>query len=92
MSIAALVFSVVFFSLLGLAWVSGLSFVRKHLPDYLVPFYMLMAAVRFVSILTVIGIYAFCISESRENTLSFAALFLIMYVVMMVVTLIFKHE
>ncbi len=52
---------------------------------------MLMAVIRFVLILTTIGIYIFFFANSHAETVSFVVMMMMMYAVMMVVTLILKH-
>lgn len=91
MSLPELAFSLVFFSLLGLAYVKGYDFVKKHAPEHLVHFYLIMTAIRMMMVITVVAIYTLLISQSREDSIHFAAWFLILYGVMMVLTLIYKH-
>ena len=91
MSLPELAFSLLFFALLGLAYVKGYDFVKKHAPHFLVHFYLVMTVVRMVTVLSVVAVYTFLISQSRDDSIHFAAWFLILYGVMMVVTLIYKH-
>ena len=46
MSLPELAFSLVFFSLLGLAYVKGYDFVKKNAPEHLVHFYLIMTVIR----------------------------------------------
>lgn len=79
------------FIALGVAWVVGVGIVRRHWPRHLVHFYILMAAVRMVSVLTVAGVYILFISDSSAESKSFALMMMVMYVLMMLVMLIIKH-
>ena len=91
MSTAEIFFSVFFFTLLGMAWVVGYDFVKKHSPAHLPQFYFTLAAIRMILSVTVVAIYHLVIAESRAQSLTFAAWFMIMNALMMVVTLIYKH-
>lgn len=82
--------SALFFTLLGAAYCKGYDITRRHSPGRLPQFYMIMAAIRFVLIVSAVGIYAF-LSENRTSTIHFAAMILLMYLVMMMVTLKLKH-
>ncbi len=90
MSTLTVFLSALFFTLLGMAWIVGYDFVKKHSPQHLVRFYMLMATIRFVFVCTIVLAYAM-FSAQREDAKEFAIMFIGMYVVMMVVTLIIKH-
>ena len=82
--------SVLFFTLLGVAYVKGYDIVKRHSPDHLVHFYLIMATIRMLLVATVVGLYVF-FTENRENAIHFAAVFLIMYAITMVVTLLMRH-
>ena len=82
--------SVLFFTLLGVAYVKGYDIVKRHSPDHLVHFYLIMATIRMLLVVTVVGLYVF-FTENREDAIHFAALFLIMYAITMVVTLLMRH-
>ena len=82
--------AVLFFTLLGVAYVKGYDLVKSRSPEHLVHFYLVMATIRILLVATVIGLYVF-FTENREDTIRFALLYLIMYVVMMVVTLKLRH-
>lgn len=86
----AIFLSVLFFTLLGVAYCKGYDITRKHAPQHLPQFYLIMAVIRFTLVVTTVGIYAF-LAENRTSTVKFAAMFFIMYVVMMVVILKLKH-
>ena len=82
--------SALFFTLIGVAYCKGYDFTKKHSPNHLPQFYLVMAVVRFLLVASAVGIYA-CLSENRTATMEFAAMFFAMYVVTMVVTLKLKH-
>ena len=82
--------SVLFFTLLGVAYVKGYDIVKRHSPDHLVHFYLIMATIRMLLVATVVGLYVF-FTENREDAIHFAAIFLIMYAIMMVITLLMRH-
>ena len=90
MDIISIFFSVLFFTLLGIAYCKGYDFTKKHSPERLPQFYMVMAVIRFLLVVSVIGIYTF-LSENRTSTKHFAVMFLCMYFVTMVITLKLKH-
>ena len=85
-----LVLSALFFIVLGVAYVKGYDFVKKHSPDHLVHFYLIMATIRMLLVATIVGLYVFFI-ENREDAIHFAAIFLIMYAITMVITLKLRH-
>lgn len=87
--LAVVFLTVLAFTLLTVAYIKGMKFVQQHSPDQMVNFYFIMVAVRFLFAITAVGIFAF-FSENRDDTLHFAALVLGLYLVMIVVTLIFK--
>ena len=82
--------SVLFFTLLGVAYVKGYDIVKRHSPDHLVHFYLIMATIRMLLVATVVGLYVF-FTENREDAIHFAIIFIIMYAVTMVVTLLMRH-
>lgn len=90
MSLSAIFLSVLFFTVLGMAYVKGYDFVKRRSPEHLVHFYLVMATIRLLLIATVVAIYVF-LSDSREDSIHFAAMFIGMYVVMMIITLVLKH-
>ena len=85
-----IVLSVLFFTLLGVAYVKGYDIVKRHSPDHLVHFYLIMATIRMLLVATVIGLYVF-FTDNREDAILFALIYLIMYAIMMVVTLLMRH-
>ena len=84
------VLSVLFFTLLGVTYVKGYDIVKRHSPDHLVHFYLIMATIRMLLVATVVGLYVF-FTENREDAIHFAAIFLIMYALTMVITLLMRH-
>ena len=85
-----IVLSVLFFILLGVAYVKGYDIVKEHAPDHLVHFYLIMATIRMLLVLTVVGLYVF-FTENREVAIRFAIIFIIMYATTMVITLTLRH-
>jgi len=90
MSTLTVFFSVLFFTLLGVAYVKGYDFVKSHSPNRLVHFYLIMVTIRILLVAMVVLLYVI-LSQNYEESVRFAAVFLGMYVVMMVITLILKH-
>ena len=88
--VVEIVLSVLFFILLGVAYVKRYDIVKEHAPDHLVHFYLIMATIRMLLVATVVGLYVF-FTENREDAIHFAALFLIMYAITMVITLLMRH-
>ena len=82
--------SALFFTLLGVAYVKGYDIVKRHSPDHLVHFYLIMATIRMLLVLTVVGLYVF-FTENREDAIRFAIIFIIMYATTMVITLTLRH-
>ena len=88
--VSEIVLSVLFFALLGVAYVKGYDLVKRHSPDHLVHFYLIMATIRMLLVLTVIGLYVF-FTANRQDAIRFVILFLIMYAITMVITLKLRH-
>ena len=86
----ALCFAALLMTLLGLAYVKGYDFVKRRSPENLVHFYLIMATVRMLLVATVVAIYVF-MAPNREDAIRFAAIIIIMYALMMVVTLTLRH-
>lgn len=86
----AVFLSALFFTLLGAAYVRGYDYVKRHSPQNLPQFYLILATIRIILVATVVAIYVI-MSRNHQEAVSFAMMFLAMYVVMMVVTLILKH-
>ncbi len=83
-------FSALFFTLLGMAYVRGYDIVKSRSPEHLVHFYLVMAVIRMLLVVTVVALYVL-FAPNREDAIHFAAIILIMYAVMMVVTLSLRH-
>ena len=84
------ILSILFFTLLGMAYVKGYDIVKSHSPEHLVHFYLIMATIRMLLVATIVGLYVF-FTENREDAIRFAGIILIMYAIMMVVTLKLRH-
>ena len=82
--------SVLFFTLLGMAYVKGYDAVKRRSPENLVQFYLIMATIRMVLVATVVALYV-VFTTDRDKAIEFAAMFIIMYAIMMVVTLSMRH-
>jgi hypothetical protein len=84
------VLSVLLFTLLGAAYVLGYDFVKKRSADYLPHFCLGMAVVRLLLASTLAGIIIF-FKEDREDAITFAIIYMVMYLLTMVVTLKLRH-
>lgn len=82
--------SALLITLLGFAYVKGYDLVKQKSPGHLPQFYLVMTIIRILLLLTVVGLYVL-FTESREDIIHFALIFLGMYVVMMIVTLSMRH-
>lgn len=91
MSLLTIFLSLLFFTLLGIAYVKGYDFVKARSPEHLPHFYLILATVRIVLVATVVAFYVVILSQNRQDSIHFAVMFLAMYAVMMVTTLILKH-
>lgn len=90
MSLLTIFLSALFFTLLGVAYVKGYDFVKNRSAERLPQFYLIMATIRILLVATIVLIYVM-LSQNHQGSVLFAAMFLGMYVVMMVTTLILKH-
>ena len=88
--ILEIILSALFFTFLGILYVRGYDIVKKHSPEHLPHFYLIMATIRMLLVASVVALYVF-FTENREDTIRFALTIIIMYVVMMVVTLKLRH-
>lgn len=77
-------------TLIGMAYVKGYDFVKLRSPEHLVHFYLIMATIRILLVSTIVALYVF-FAANREDTIRFAAIILILYAIMMVVTLKLRH-
>ena len=82
--------SILFFTLLGVAYVKGYDAVRKRSPQHLVHFYLIMATIRMLLVATIVGLYVF-FTDNREDAIRFAGMILIMYAITMVASLSLRH-
>ena len=60
--------SALFFTLLGVAYVKGYDVVKRHSPEHLVHFYLIMATVRMLLVGTIVALYVI-FAENRENAI-----------------------
>lgn len=90
MSVWAVFFAIFVFTLLTMVDVKGFGYVRRKSPDNMVRFYFIVVAIRFLFAVTMVGLYTL-FSNSREDTIHFAALILVLYTAMIVASLITKH-
>ena len=90
MTLVSVFLSVLFFTLLGMAYVKGYDAVKRRSPENLVQFYLIMATIRMVLVATVVALYV-VFSTDRDKAIEFAAMFIIMYAIMMVVTIVMRH-
>ncbi len=88
--ILEIILSALFFTFLGILYVRGYDIVKKHSPEHLPHFYLIMATIRMLLVASVVALYVF-FTENREDAIRFAVIYIIMYVVMMVVTLKLRH-
>jgi hypothetical protein len=90
-SLTSFICCALLFLILALAWIFGLSLVKRLAPQHLVAFCVLFTSVRLTVVLAVIGTYVFCLSDSLAESKAFAVMALIMYGLMMVITYVIKH-
>jgi len=83
--------SALLITLLGLAYIKGYDVVKRHSPEHLVHFYLMMATVRMLLVATAVAFYVLFIASGREDVIRFAITIIIMYAIMMVVTLSMRH-
>lgn len=86
----AIFLSALLMTLLGTAYVKGYDLVKAKSPEHLPQFYLIMATIRVLMVLTVVGLYVW-FASSREDTIRFALIIIIMYILMMVTTLTMRH-
>ncbi len=82
--------SALLITLLGAVYVKGYDIVKARSPEHLPQFYLAMATIRMLLVLTAIGLYVL-FSDSREDSIRFALTIIIMYVAMMAITLSMRH-
>ena len=88
--ILEIILSALFFTFLGILYVKGYDIVKRHSQEHLPHFYLIMATIRMLLVASVVALYVL-FTENREDTIRFAVIYIIMYVVMMVVTLKLRH-
>jgi hypothetical protein len=84
------VIAALFFTALGVAYVKGYDLVKSRSPEHLAHFYLIMATARFLLVATIAAVYVLMVG-TREDAIRFVPIYLIMYAIMMVVTLILRH-
>ena len=72
--VTEIILSALFFTLLGVAYVKGYDLVKRHSPDHLAHFYLVMTLTRMLLVATVVGLYVF-FTENREDAIRFAIIF-----------------
>lgn len=77
-------------TLLGVSYVKLYDVVKARQSEALPRFYLIMMLIRMLLVASLVGIYALLASD-RQDVMRFAAVYLAMYVVMMVVTLCMRH-
>ena len=90
MGIVTVFITTLSFALLTLVYFGGYHFVRKHDSDQMVKFHFIMVTIRFLFAVTAVGIYTM-FADNRNEAMQFAALILVLYLAMIVITLILKH-
>ncbi len=90
-SLTSFLFCALLFIVLGLAWIYGLGLVKRSFPQEMITFSVIFMVVRVTLVLAVIGTYVFCLSDSLAESKAFAAMVLIMYGLMMVISYVIKH-
>ena len=86
----AYVLAATLYVLLGVAYVKGYDLVKARSPESVPQFYMAMAVVRMLLVLTAIGIFLIT-SDSKQASISFVLANMAMYITMMVVSLTLRH-
>ncbi len=84
--ILEIILSALFFTFLGILYVRGYDIVKKHSPEHLPHFYLIMATIRMLLVASVVALYVF-FTVNSVDTIRFAIVNIIMFVVMMEVTL-----
>mgnify|MGYP006966726223 FL=1 len=90
-SLTSFLFCALLFIVLGLVWIYGLGLVKRSFPQQMITFSVIFMVVRVTLVLAVIGTYVFCLSDSLAESKAFAAMVLIMYGLMMVISYVIKH-
>ncbi|MDD2601945.1 MAG: hypothetical protein WCS15_00900 [Prevotella sp.] len=91
LSLLTIVLCALLFIVLGMIWIVGYNVVKRHSPENLPKFYLLLAVIRIVIVLTVAGIYIVYVSDSMNESKAFAIMLAVMYTAMMALTLKLKH-
>lgn len=92
MSLLCIVLLALFFTLMGLAYCAGWSHIKRTMPEYLVHYYLVAAAVRFIVVAVVIIAYIKLAEATKAGNIQFALTAAGMYVAMMIVTLTINEK
>jgi hypothetical protein len=65
--------------------------VQKHQPEGVVSFYFVIAAIRFLMALTIVALYLLFDNHTHSEAVTFCAIFSLMYVVAIIVSIALKH-
>jgi len=84
------VLAALLFTLLGMVYVKGYDFVQRRSPEHLAHFILVQTVIRLLFVAT-FALLVILTKENREDTIRFAAIYIIMYATMMVVTLKLRH-
>ena len=77
-------------TLLVVAYVRLYDVVKTHQPEALPRFYLIMTVIRMILVVSLAGIYAL-LADDRQDVIRFVAIYMAMYVVMMMITLSLRH-
>ena len=77
-------------TLLGVAYVKLYDVAKANQPEALPRFYLIMTVIRMILVLSLAGIYAL-LAEETQDVSQFVAIYMVMYVAMMIVTLTLTH-
>jgi len=59
--------ALLFFLLLGVAYVKGYDVVKRRSPEHLPHFYLIMATIRMLLVMKVVGLYVFFAPSSEDS-------------------------
>lgn len=92
MSITVVILTVLFFLAMGFVYCVGWDYVKKHMPEHQVHFYMIAAAARFILVALLILAYIRLAGDTQHGNIKFAMLALALYVALMIVIMRWKHN
>lgn len=82
--------TILYFIVIGFAWVKGYDVVKKHDASLLPRFYLVLATIRFILTATLVLFYIL-LTNDMTSSRQFVILVMALYGMMMVVTLTLKH-